>query len=164
MTDDELAAIEARANAATPGPWMSFNTDDTYAMNIYGVTTSYELWACEPEKDNGHGNIIALTLLQTPRYSCHESRLWHENTMFIAHARADIPALIAALRAERVHHNEVDLARSIIKRANEHTAEMERLRTRLAEATALINAAVELMTKEQVGQWPGVRAWLEGEE
>lgn len=80
------------------------------------------------------------------------------------YARNAIPALTAALRAERVHKSEVELARIIIKRADEHTDEMERLRTRLAEATALINAAVELMTTEQAGKWTGVRAWLEMEE
>lgn len=54
----------------------------------------------------------------------------------IASERYSVLELVAALRAEQVRN---------------------------AEATALINAAVELMTKEQVGQWEGVRAWLEGE-
>jgi len=34
--------------------------------------------------------------------------------------------------------------------------------SRLAEAERLINRAVDLMTEDQVGQWEGVRAWLEG--
>lgn len=50
MNAEQIAEIEARAEAATPGPWMSFNTDDTYAMNIYGVTTGGELWAVNPRK------------------------------------------------------------------------------------------------------------------
>jgi len=81
----------------------------------------------------------------------------------IASQRYRVRELVDALRSERVHKSEVDLARTIIKRANEHTAEMERLCERLAEARALINAAVELMTTDQVGQWTGVRAWLEME-
>ena len=31
----------------------------------------------------------------------------------------------------------------------------------LADARAIINRGVELMTPDQVGQWEGVRAWLE---
>ncbi len=30
------------------------------------------------------------------------------------------------------------------------------------EARRLIDAAVDIMTREQVGTWAGVRAWLEG--
>jgi hypothetical protein len=31
----------------------------------------------------------------------------------------------------------------------------------LNDARALINQAIEIMTPDQVGQWKGVRAWLE---
>lgn len=55
-----------------------------------------------------------------------------------------------------------------ISQAIAESWEVQRLRARVAEleareaeATALINAAVELMTTEQVGRWTGVRAWLE---
>ena len=40
----------------------------------------------------------------------------------------------------------------------DHVGELE---DQNEEAQRLINAAVEIMTKEQVSQWSGVRAWLE---
>lgn len=35
------------------------------------------------------------------------------------------------------------------------------LTNREEEAASLINRAIEIMTPEQVGQWEGVRAWIE---
>jgi hypothetical protein len=40
--------------------------------------------------------------------------------------------------------------------------EIERLRDRIADAETVIQRGVELMTVDQLGQWAGVRTWLEG--
>ena len=41
-------------------------------------------------------------------------------------------------------------------------AELDEKDKRIAEAEALINyAALEIMTIDQLGQWAGVRAWIE---
>lgn len=76
MTDDELNAIEQRANAATPGPWV--DTDPRHIRhaepNIYAG--DYEV--ADVYDNNG----------------CDDSS-------FIAHARQDIPALIAEIRRLR---------------------------------------------------------------
>lgn len=79
LTHEQLADISQRAEAATPGPWMTVQPG--------GPNGSF--WSiC-----NQNGNIIALRLSQSP-----------EDAAFIAAARADIPALLNAvdrLRAER---------------------------------------------------------------
>lgn len=81
MTDAEAAAIAARAEAATPGPWVVYEGDD------YEVTDTHEpagfvwspAWSDEdPEYEE-----------QYP-FTRHAA-----DAAFIAHARADIPALLA---------------------------------------------------------------------
>ena len=78
----DLDAIEARANAATPGPWCAGGSYVGIVRpwgNIYsvvGVQIVHEGW------ESRTGGI------QTP-----------VDAAFIAAARADIPALVAAVRA-----------------------------------------------------------------
>lgn len=74
MTDDELAAIEARASAATEGPW--------------SVDTSIVTWIMA---DRLHVATI-------PR--AFDGDFSPANAAFIAHARTDIPTLLAAYRAK----------------------------------------------------------------
>lgn len=104
ISDDELAEIEARAGAATPGPWYAHATDDEVFSNARYVSVQ----PGEFRHDNKRGmdsqsderadseKVIAITLLQSPRLAeCNEC---DENTLFIAHARSDIPRLIAEIR------------------------------------------------------------------
>jgi hypothetical protein len=75
MTDDELRAIEARVEAATPGEWVTLERGGSY----FG-------WDVEPVPSGLRGQFE------------HEA-----DAAFIAHARQDVSALlatIAALRAE----------------------------------------------------------------
>lgn len=86
MTDDELNEIEARVNAATPGPWTGRSFDE-----------SQRLILSEPY-DGGKRSLIAIVGV---------GRLIPDgeaNAAFIAQARADMPALIAELRAIRKAH------------------------------------------------------------
>jgi len=86
MTEKELAEIEARCEAATPGPWKLF---DGYKLpdNAIGEKLAAVKWfGCEMSagvrSDCGCdiiGNVTDLEL--------------------IAHARTDIPALVAEVRA-----------------------------------------------------------------
>lgn len=76
--ETKLAKIKDRAEAATPGPWFArvapeFVTEQGYA--------SY-----------GHGPVVH----QTPRDQPIERA--QRDALFIAAARTDVPALIAALR------------------------------------------------------------------
>ena len=74
-TADELVAIESRADAATHGPWRSatFDVEDGYALGAGIYQESIPL------------------LLTTSGVAVADAE-------FIAHARTDVPALIAALR------------------------------------------------------------------
>lgn len=72
----DVAAIGARAAAATPGPWEYVDDGDTY---VIGDAT------CEAARvDHGQGA--------------------EADAAFIAHARADVPALLATLAREREGH------------------------------------------------------------
>ena len=87
MTDprDVLDAIQQRADAATPAPWITFDTSSS-----------------DPDLNDGLPHILM------PEYM-RAMHAWNEigyvsedcpaDAHFIAHARADIPHLVAALRA-----------------------------------------------------------------
>lgn len=74
MTPGELAAIAARANAATEGPWIPSKADGSWGVHY-------------------PGNVCA-----GPRPQIITTGANSANTQFIAHAREDIPALLAVLR------------------------------------------------------------------
>jgi hypothetical protein len=71
----DLDAIEARAEAATPGPWIVSG----------GVIHS-------PIREPWDGKPNAVIV---------DAHIFEPNADFIAHARTDIPALVAELRAAR---------------------------------------------------------------
>ncbi|WP_032376693.1 hypothetical protein [Rhodococcoides fascians] len=73
MSGEELAAIEARASAATEGPWTT--ESDPTGTCIYAI----------PLLAQGDG-FVAQDLRSAP------------DAEFIAHAREDVPALLAAVR------------------------------------------------------------------
>lgn len=85
MTPEQLAAIKARADAATPGPWETdrdrFDEDEGFVWVIQNANLSevgQGLWAYVFED------------------ACNNPE---NNAAFIAHARQDIDDLIAALEA-----------------------------------------------------------------
>ncbi len=95
MTEQELAAIEARADAATPGPWGYERSDGSLWKITY-----------EDEDEDDDGEFVA----QDEVFSAQIGDLqpsdltWemtHRNGEFVAHARADVPALLAEVRLLR---------------------------------------------------------------
>lgn len=80
---DRLAEIEARANAATPGPW----------------ETSAVLTLSGRRYDSVTGTDVEYDVCEFPR-----SPSGIEDGEFIAAARQDVPALVAALRAVLTLH------------------------------------------------------------
>jgi hypothetical protein len=84
MTEDELAAIEARAKAATSGPWVRV------AIESYH---NDEMAFCVKSVPTGHD--IASNQTYYP------DAVTPENQLFIAHARTDVPALVAEVRRLR---------------------------------------------------------------
>lgn len=97
MTPDELDAIEARANAATPGPWGFERVDtqtkgmaETTHQHVYSGTTGVaDTWHTTPLVIEGFGPLSGYL---PPRHGK------VEDAEFIAHARADVPALVAEVR------------------------------------------------------------------
>ena len=93
MTDQELREIHERAAAASPGPWFTRLLDDDYAMNLVAITNAASDEDSWSEPDGSE--LVAATLVQHPRYVCHDDGRWDENADFIAHAREDVPRLLA---------------------------------------------------------------------
>lgn len=102
LTDGELAAIEGRAAAATPGPWYVRQLDDDHAASLVAVSTVPDTGRAERWPDFEASEIVAATLIQFPsRYvDCADER-WNVNAEFIANAREDVPRLIAEIRRLR---------------------------------------------------------------
>jgi hypothetical protein len=83
MTPSDLEAIEQRANAATPGPW-----DPLFQRNdngSWGEVLSEKKLVAEVCTDIG----------------CLMSDADQNNTVFLAAARSDVPALVAEVRRLR---------------------------------------------------------------
>lgn len=121
LTPSELQ-IEARAKAATPGPW---------------ETCEEEAWT-------------AIRTL-TGHWVADSSRAYKTTADFIAHARADIPALLETLRAERAKIEWLqELEIKAIDRATHFEdkftaerakrAELEEELRRIKEAADMLNA------------------------
>lgn len=99
LSEKELAEIEARANAATAPPWE------------YISGCIYTPDGPEPEHpdylQSADGNLT-LEIAGLPACGC------CPNLTFIAHARADVPALIASHRAQG---EEITRLREVIRTA-----------------------------------------------
>jgi len=89
MNDEELAAIEARCDAATPGPWKSY---------IEG-------------RDHDSGSDFIMTGEgETRGYDIEMTGATHADQDFIASARQDIPRLIAEIRRLRGERDDEGVA------------------------------------------------------
>ena len=88
MTEQELQQMEERANAATSGPWWT----DKRAIWVIGQMY-YNAYVTTDEAD-----IAGLGA----------EDICHADAKFIAHARADVPALIAEVRSLRMMLDLID--------------------------------------------------------
>ena len=114
MTNEQLQAIKARCEAATPGPWVAGREADFMRpMQSFNV------------------GLTRKAFDESPLNSWDQ---WEANAIFIEHARTDIPALLAEverLRAEVAFDaalTPTDAAEIIALRA-----EVERLRAALGD-------------------------------
>ena len=80
---DRLNEIEARANAATEGPWESDEYTEIDPDGFYELSR-----VIAPDPDDGEDYAIGVVHVGILR----------PDATFIAHARTDVPALVAALR------------------------------------------------------------------
>lgn len=101
LTDDDLDGIEEIAAVATPGPWHVRQLDDDHAMSLVAVSAVPDTGRGERWPDFDHGEIVAATLVQRPRYVDAADERWDENARFIARAREDVPRLVAEVRRLR---------------------------------------------------------------
>ena len=115
ITPERLAEIEARADAATEGPW---EAPPSERVELYHTPDPNELADCMCQTDNSEWEFVS----RTPEGHVH---LWHEEHQingpdgkpitgnydyedggvllredrdFIAHARTDVPALLVEVR------------------------------------------------------------------
>jgi hypothetical protein len=92
LSEQDLIAIETRANKATLGPW---------AWDHTGVWTLNQGGVCGPVLDapspGDPADGIGVVGDDYPRGINHPS----ESMEFIAHARSDVPALLAEVRRQR---------------------------------------------------------------
>ena len=88
---DRLNEIEARANAATEGPWAP---DEYTEVDPDGFYELARVIAPDPDGDDWCAIGVVHTGILRP------------DAEFIAHARTDVPALVAALRAVLDLHRE----------------------------------------------------------
>ena len=94
MTAERRAAIKARADAATPGPWV---VSSEYAS---GVELGYKP---DHERTWGYGcsNDFVCDLNDGEYHEYHNKAEQMANASFIAHARQDIPDLLAEVERLR---------------------------------------------------------------
>ena len=107
MSTDDLDrdAIRARAEDATPGPW-------TYRMDPFYEGVSYEVFH-EFDFYGPHAEEVAVGMIE-------------EDAEFIAHARTDIPALVAMVRERDAEIVRLvrDLGDTDVMLQNAHVARM----------------------------------------
>jgi hypothetical protein len=110
MTEQEISAIEARANVATPGPWMQLGS------GIYGPK--------HPRSNHPDGRIFVAgvsggsnrtdKLLDCGSDSTGMPGGFADDSHFIAEARTDIPALIAEVRELKTALGKITAQRDIL--------------------------------------------------
>ena len=96
MTDIDLDAIEARANAATPGPWFS---NEPGGSSCGGPLTQPYI---SRKVQNADGRAVNLVVAEITMAGDMEL------ADFIAHSRTDVPALIAEIRRLRARVAELE--------------------------------------------------------
>ena len=123
MTEEELAAIERRAAAASPGPWLDgWDYDENEGHFILANTDGGELFSM--------AEVLPVDIFNP----CHQVEAKHLRATadFIAAAREDIPALLAECRRLR------EQLRDIAKCATDVLAETEHRCERLAGSMQFI--------------------------
>ena len=118
----DIAAIKARADKATSGPWES---DATQNEGDYGSGpdcvsgfSSYEVIAEKGRICDTINSDVAMVCEEYDEDGCTAfDEVGQANMDFIAHARTDIPALIAALEATEAARVKAEQERDALKEA-----------------------------------------------
>lgn len=94
----DIDAIKARYTAATEGPWIVHECDDSMCMSMVLVGPKS---VPEPSDETDLGEMITATLLQVPGMVGRKRDDWDANAEFIAAARTDLPACVAEIERLR---------------------------------------------------------------
>lgn len=97
MTDDELTQIEKRATSATPGPWEVSRRDDIGGGFDYFIEAGPMAVAVTSEDTRPPRAVLGA----------------RSDAAFIAHAREDVPRLVADIRAARAAMRADDRSRAV---------------------------------------------------
>jgi hypothetical protein len=87
LTDEQVATIQERAAKATPGPWSEDDGDGHYYGIFVDETGEGLAYLMEPSGQHSY-----------KRLPLSNERQHRPNAAFIAHARDDVPALLADRR------------------------------------------------------------------
>lgn len=128
LTEEQIAEIRARVEAATPGPWDTIGGSRVRAVK---GDMACPIFSSEAPIDWHKNKRITHPVL------CRAYADQVNNATFIAHAREDIPALLSALEAQAAELAEV---RQQYVDANEARIDAE---TQLAEARKALRGLLE---------------------
>ena len=127
MTDQELEAISARAEAATPGPWLMEYADGADSIDLFGSEPI--VFVVTPDDD-------AEFCIGKVHYVTHQTQ--HDG-QFIADARTDVPALVAALREANAKIARMQMRIETVEvECNRHAEATKRVYAELRQANAKI--------------------------
>ena len=118
LTPEQIAEIEARAGSATPGDWLYDSIDRELYVNI-----------AKP-----HVPVIAVLKNNEPN---DEDQLLFDG-LFLAHARTDVPALIATISEMREAHEK--RVTELLEANNARLEEKRAAEARIAELEATITS------------------------
>jgi hypothetical protein len=102
----DVDEIQARVEAATSGPWYQGQNSRTYE-------TSKEVWTRTHMDDPVSVDVFPVATRA-------------EDAEFVAHAREDVPALLAALAAERERADQAEVALERLSDAHDVHVEMDK--------------------------------------
>jgi hypothetical protein len=116
MDENELLAIEARANAATPGPWEVGGYAGRDSIVTKCGPSDWPEWCRDPEDydEYGRGHRVIIESDGGLYWRRDFERKDAADVTFCAHSRQDIPALIAEVR--RLKEQLDDLRNDILER------------------------------------------------
>lgn len=114
MTEKDLAEIEARANAATLGPWRKLPlTGKYYGTDVQSPTGGgITVWRFGNEFTGASPEELENWDSEEPFDYCdshYQTISDAADATFIAHARQDIPALVAEVRRQNAHIRRLEM-------------------------------------------------------
>ena len=107
MNEQELNEIEARAEAATPGPWF-WDTNRRYKSTMLKAPQNggtcvmdFTRWGMQSAQPRFNDTCASFGGILYTMEQYDKTGLPNPNADFIAHARQDVPALVADVRRLR---------------------------------------------------------------